>query len=170
MEALKEGVWVGMGKSRGYGEIRLVHSLKKDESTYKEERLKEIKDFSNKAKNLLRSLNSSLLSSIDDSKDLIIVDGLTHLSRNISNEIPSKDRLLYQKYHLSEAVTLRLGNMIKISSIRPGSVLLLESNNLNQYVDLELTPPQNAAMRWAGFGWLEINHPVHLMMGIRGGE
>ncbi|MGC9202821.1 MAG: RAMP superfamily CRISPR-associated protein [Thermoproteota archaeon] len=168
MEALKEGVWVGMGKSRGYGEIRLVHSLKKDESTYKEERLKEIKEFSNKAKNLLRSLNSSLLSSIDDSKDLIIVDGLTHLSRNISNEIPSKDRLLYQKYHLSEAVTLRLGNMIKISSIRPGSVLLLESNNLNQYVDLELTPPQNAAMRWAGFGWLEINHPVHLVTGIRG--
>jgi|GEM_PF-2884577 hypothetical protein len=169
MEALKEGVWVGMGKSRGYGELRLVSGLKKDENEYKIERLKSMEEFSNKAKDFLRSLSSYLLITIKDEEKLVVIDGLTHLSFNDLNRIASQDQVLYPKYHSGEVTMFKLNSIIKLSSVRPGFVLLLKSNSLNKYVDLELTPPQDMRMRWAGFGWFEINHPVHLVTGI-GGE
>jgi hypothetical protein len=155
-DILHRGVWIGMGKSRGYGYIKLLFSSMTEKNNYKEKRVDEIEKISDKVKEILKDLGLSL------NNHIIIIDGVTHTSRQLEEMIRGK--VMYRNYHTSDLIIYRLGNIIKIRNLlRPGFVFVLESKSLNNYADLELSPPKNDRARWAGSGWLQINHPVHTL-------
>jgi len=169
IQFMKGEYFIGMGKARGFGHIKIEVDTPIDRNTYVEERTKQIEEG-------LKKINDLLLSSSDTMYGTI--SGLSPLSFNEDDPLKAINKRLdpqnldkytmktlfyrispYKSFLQDTTPTFRIEDVIAsgyagVFQIKSHETLLKTAEDLAQLeFNLNSYPP------W--FGWIYINHPIH---------